>query len=256
MMRIIALTIALTLSCSLLQAQDLSMPTDDDTLQTSKTPWDSSRFKLEPSQKAKPLNIAMPEYQVKRNLARLSFYAQGQYLNSYYALEELFFQANQFPEDVKNRMFALTLAGGVVREAFRVSRKYLHKYKLGFIYPNLNGLNVSYPLRQYGLDASIFFRARSFVDRYYGLRLFQNRVFLTYRESDRYTQNACYIRVGKSMRVFTTYTQYDRVSYSGFGVSYHTPKVLLYSTFLKHSHSSRYNRFTLFMNINFDTLNP
>mgnify|MGYP006296977581 CR=1 FL=1 len=253
-MRIILFTILVYLYGFSLLSQDLPLPAEQDTVGTRTVKLDSThQHRLQPSQKhTKSLNIDMPEYMVKRNLARLSYYAQGRYLNSYYALEELFFQANMFPEDVKNRMFALTLGGGVAREVFRVSRHYLGKYKLGFIYPNLNGLNISYPLRQFGLNASFYFRTQSLTDRYYGLRMLKNRVFLAFRESDRYTQNALYVRVAKPLQLFTTYTQYDRTSYTGLGFSYRTPNVLVYSTFLRHSHTPKYNRFTIFMNINFD----
>ncbi len=250
-MRIVLFTI-LILMHGLLRSQDFPIPVEEDTVKTEPVKLDSSHMnRLQPSRRSgKSLDIEMPEYMVKRNLARLSYYAQGRYMNSYYALEELFFQANMFPEEVKNRMFALTLAGGMAREVFRVSRRYLGKYKLGFIYPNLNGLNVSYPIR--GLHASLYFRAQSLVDRYYGLRLLKNRVFLTFRESDRYTQNACYLRVAKPLQVFATYTQYERTSYTGLGFSYRTSDILVYSTFLKHSESPTYNRFSIFMNINFD----
>ena len=232
-----------------LVAQDPSIVLEDTT--QVQAPSDSARYYRPPKpEKPKSLDFNMSEYKVKSSLARLSYYAQGRYISRYYALENMFIEANRLPEDVKNKMFGLALAGGLAQEVFKETRKELKKRKIGFIYPTLYGLNVSYPVRS--LDARLYFRTMSPADRYYGLSLYRGKVHLTYRQTDRYEQKAFYLRICKNVRLFGLNTQYARARNFGIGISNYSKKLFLYGIYLINPEAPQYNRATVYLNINFD----
>lgn len=241
------LTIILFCAMSGGRAQDLlaELPADS----TNNSPSDSTKYyRPTKPEKQKSINIRMTEYMVKSNLARLSYYAQGRYLSSYSALDEMFLQANLFPESIKNRMFAYAVAGGVAREVFRQTRKQLAKRKLGFIYPNLYGVNLIYPLRS--IKGHLHFRTMTLDDRYYGLSLARSKVYLMYRETAVFNQQACYLKVYQNIRLFALRSNYAKSSYNGIGLSHFSKKLFIYFIFLQNPQQSRYNRATLFVNLN------
>ncbi len=219
---------------------------EEDSIRTA--PGDSARFyRPQKPKKQKSYDIRMTEYMVKSSLTRLSYYAQGRYLNSYRALDDMFLQINALPEEVKNKMFAYTLAGGLARQVFRQTRKQLCKRKLGFVYPSLYGLNFVAPLRP--LKASLHFRTLTFKDRYYALSLRRGQLYLLYRQTPRYTQQACYVKVYKRLRLFGLRSNYQYTFYNGIGVSNYSKKLFLYFIFLQNPGRPKYNRITLFVNM-------
>ena len=170
-------------------------------------------------------------------------------MNRYDALDEMFIQANQFPEDIKNKMFAFALAGGVAREIFKRTRKELVKRKLRYIYPSLYGMNFSYPIRS--LKANFHFRTISLADQYYGLSLNRGKVHLTFRQAQGVQQKAAYFKVYKNVRLFGLRSDYAYTSYNGFGLSNYSKKIFIYFVFLQNPQQPAYNRATIIMNINF-----
>ncbi|MBN1466220.1 hypothetical protein JXA02_10685 [candidate division KSB1 bacterium] len=232
-------------------AQDLPVVVEEDSTKESVALPDSLRFyRPATAPRPKALNLTMTEYMVKSNMARLSYYAQGRYINSIGALEDVFIQANQFPEDVKNRMFGLAIAGGVAQELFRQTRKQLSKKNIRFIYPNLYGVNISYPLRP--LKAQFYFRTMTLTDRYYMLYLRGGRYSLFYREQPPYIQRGIYVRLHKGLRLFYTRTQSQYHSYNGLGISNYSKKLFLYAMFSQNPAFPQYNQLYLFVNILFD----
>ena len=232
-------------------AQVLPAVVEEDSTKESVALPDSLRF-YRPTTATKPkaLNLTMTEYMVKSNLARLSYYANGRYMNSLGRLEDIFIQANQFPEDVKNRMFGLAIAGGVVQELFRQTRKQLSKRNIRFIYPNLYGVNVSYPLRP--LNAQFYFRTMTLSDRYYMLYLQGGQYSIFYREQPPYIQRGIYVRLHKGLRLFYMRTQSQYSRYNGIGISNYAKKLFLYATFSQNPDFPQYNQLYLFVNILFD----
>ena len=209
---------------------------------------DSLRYYRTPKpKKPKTLNFYLTEYMVKSNLARLSYYAQGRYMNSYDALGEMFLQANQFPEETKNRMFVYALAGGVAREIFRETRKQLVKRKLGFVYPNLYGMNVTWPLPLF--KAQAHFRTTTFKNQFYGLSMAHGRLYFIYRQTDVFQQKAAYLRLYRNVRLFGLRSDYQKTSYNGIGLSNYSRKLFLYFIFLQNPEQPQYNRATLFINV-------
>jgi len=229
------------------RAQDPFTEASADSADSS--PMDSTKY-YRPAKrdKQKSINIRLTEHMVKSNLARLSYYARGRYISSYAALDEMFLQVNQFPESIKNKMFAYAIAGGVARQVFRQTRKQLTKRKLGFIYPNLYGVNLVYPLRS--INARLHFRTMTLEDRYYGLSLAGSTVYFTYRETATYTQQACYLKIYQNLRLFALRSNYARTSYNGIGLSNYSKNIFIYFIFLQNPRRSRSNRATLFLNLN------
>ena len=229
------------------RAQDLFTDVPADSVNTSQA--DSTKYyRPAKPEKQKSINIRMTEYMVKANLARLSYYAQGRYLSSYAALDEMFLQANQFSESTKNRMFAFAVAGGVARTVFGQTRKLLCKRNLGFIYPSLYGVNLVYPIRS--IKARLHFRTMTLDDRYYGLSLARGKIYFNYRETVSFTQQACYVKVYQNVRLFGLRSNYASSSYNGIGLSNYSKKIFIYFIFLQNPKRSKFNRATLFVNLN------
>ena len=211
---------------------------------------DSVRYYRPPKPpKQKSFNIYMTERMVKSNLARLSYYAEGRYLNPLFALEDIFIQANEFPEEIKYKMFGLAIAGGAAREVFKHTRKQLYKRKIRFIYPNLSGLHVTSPLPM--TNARMHFRAMSLTDRYYRLN-FYGKLNIFYRERPRVTQRGLNYRLFKRVRLFAQRTQYKHTVYNGFGVSHSSKNFYLYAMFTQNPDRPINNRVYLYLNIHFD----
>jgi hypothetical protein len=212
---------------------------------------DSIRYYRPPKPpKQKSYNIHMTERMVKSNLARLSYYAEGSYLNPLFALEDIFIQANEFPEEIKNKMFGLAIAGGVAREAFKHTRKQLYNRNIRFIYPNLSGLNVTSSLPM--MNARMHVRAMSLTDRYYRLILNRGKFYIFYRERPRVTQRGLNYRLFKRVRLFAQRTEYKHTVYNGFGLSHSTKKFYLYAMFTQNPDRPINNRVYLYLNIHFD----
>lgn len=226
---------------------------EEDSSSKSSAAMDSASARLfRPSRQKqmKSYNIHMTEYMMKANLARLSHYAQGQYLNPIYTLDELFIQANQFPEDVKNKMFGLALAGGAAREVFKHTRKQLAQRNIRFIYPNLYGLNVTQPVRP--LDARFYVRFMSLEDRYYMLNLQEGRAYVYYRETPILYQRGINYQLYKRWRLFVQRAEYRTTAYNGFGISHSTKRVFLYAMYSQNTTQPEFSRAYLYINIHFD----
>jgi hypothetical protein len=187
---------------------------------------------------------------MKSSLARLSHYAQGRYLNPMFTLDELFVQANDFPEDVKNKMFGLALAGSAAREAFKITRKHLYKRNIRFIYPNLYGLNLVHPVTP--LNARLHFRAMSLHDRYYMLNLSSGLVYVYYRETPIVFQKGVNYKLHKRWRLFAQRVDYRTTAYNGFGISHSTKKFFFYAIYSQNINQPEYSRAFLYINILFD----
>jgi hypothetical protein len=215
------------------------------------TSSDSTRFyRPKRAPKRKTFSISMTEYSVKASMARLSYYAQGHYTNSLYRLEDIFIQANGFPEEVKNRMFGLALAGGLAREIFKQTRKELSKRNIRYVYPNLYGINIYYPIAS--LNARFYFRTMTLSDRYYMLYLKNGQYSLFYRKTPRYSQKGLYYRLYKKLRFFVTYTQYQHTVYNGLGLVHYSKKLFLYAMLSQNPDFPQYTRMYLYVNMQFD----
>lgn len=222
-----------------------------DTTISEKTAADSTRYyRSPPPLKRKSIHINMTEHMVKSNMARLSYYAQGRHLNSLQTLEDIFIHTNQFPEEVKNRMFGLAIAGGVAREVFKQTRKLLYRNNIHFIYPNLYGLNLAYPIRP--LKAQLYFRAMSLTDRLYMLHLKSGQYSLFYRDTPDVIQRGIYYKIFDNCHVFGTHTHYPYSAYHGLGLSHHTKKLFFYLLFSKSPDIAQSRQIYIYMNVLFD----
>ncbi|MBN1478676.1 hypothetical protein EH223_17090 [candidate division KSB1 bacterium] len=242
------LSLVLFFACTLALAQTpVLQPSEQDTT-LEKSPKDSTRYYRPPApEKRKSYQINMTEHMVKSNMARLSYYAQGQYMNSLQTLEEIFIQANQFPEEVKNKMFGLAIAGGVAQEVFKQTRKELYKRKIRFIYPSLYGVNITYPIRS--LNAQFYFRAMSSADRLYMLHLNSGQYSFLYRDTPDVIQRGIYYKIYNNIRVFGMHTQYQYSAYHGLGVSQHTKRLFFYLLYSQSPDIAQSNRIYLYLNI-------
>ncbi len=224
--------------------------TENDSLTVEESPDSTRIFRSPAPKKQKSYNIHMTEYMMKANLARLSHFAQGRYLNPLFTLDELFIQANEFPEEIKNKMFGLALAGGAAREAFNQTRKLLYKKNIRFIYPNLYGLNITHPVRP--LQARLHFRAMSLHDRYYMLNLMNGSTYIYYRETPIVFQKGVNVKLYKRWRLFAQRAEYRTTAYNGFGLVHSTKKVFFYALFSQNVNHPEYSRAYLYVNILFD----
>lgn len=241
--------LALIILCAMSGARAQDPFTDDPADSVNALQADSTKYyRPAKPEKQKSINIRMTEYMVKANLARLSYYAQGRYLSSYAALDEMFLQANQFPERTKNRMFAYAVAGGVARNVFNQTRKQLTKRNFGFIYPSLYGVNLVYPIRS--IKGRLHFRTMTLDDRYYGLSLARGRIYFNYRETAVFTQQACYVKIYQNVRLFGLRSNYTNSAYNGVGLSNYSKKLFIYFIFLQNPKKANFNRATLFVNLN------
>ncbi len=234
------------------QAQDaLLETTNDDSAHVKEEGPDSIRlFRPPPPKKLKSYDIHMTEYMMKANLGRLSHYAQGSYLNPIYTLDELFIQANMFPESIKNKMFGLALLGGTAQEVFRHTRKFLFQQNIRFVYPNLYGLNLTHPVQP--LNMRLHFRAMSLYDRYYMLNIKEGLLYLYYRETPIVYQRGINYKIYKRWRLFAQRAEYRTTAYNGFGLSHSTKKVFFYAVYSQNVDQPQYSRAYLYVNIHFD----
>jgi hypothetical protein len=187
------------------------------------------------------------ERMLKSNLNMLSRMADGEYMNNFHTLEDIFAQIDRFPEEIKNKMFLWAVGGGIVREAMSYSRKQLAKHKIGFVYPNIYGLNFSYYLSP--IRASFHFRARSQTDRYYALYLKKGTYAISYNEMVYGKQIGISYRYSPKYNFFASNSVYGSTLYYGFGVLARAKKYYFYFNYLKNTTFADGDRFDVFLNV-------
>ena len=182
---------------------------------------------------------------IKYNLSKLSYYSRKRYLNTFEPLETLFMRLNELPEETKTRMLALTMAGMTAQESFRVCRRYLTRYKINFVYPNLNGLNLYYTVRP--VRTCLLFRLASPVDRSYGV---QRGAFTFYYQQTPYSnQQVLYRRLNPKVQIFGLASHYPTVSFYGCGLSWYSNHALFYASAVMNADNRRDIRLAVIMNL-------
>lgn len=195
--------------------------------------------------KPRRYDLNMSHHMVKYNLSKLSYYSRKRYLNTLEPLETLFMRLDELPEETKTKMLALTMTGITAQESFRMCRRYLTRYKINFIYPNLNGLNLHYTVRP--LQTRLLFRLTSPVDRYYGV---QRGAYTFYHQQTPYSnQQLLYRRLSPQVQVFGLASHYPTVTFYGCGLSWYRKDALFYTSAVVNADNRRDIRLAVIINL-------
>ncbi len=198
---------------------------------TNVYPSESNPFPASGSKQALPIkSLPGSEIILKRNLNRLSFMGHGRYLDNYSSLAQMFQDINMYPEESKNKIFLLAVGGGIAGEALKYSRRELSKRNMGFIFPNLSGLNMLYRLAK--IRGNLLLRFSN-TDRIAILSAFNGRISAILHENNYAKQKNLAFQPLSGCQIFYLNTSYPNRCYHELGVAAYYKKIHLNFNFIK-----------------------
>ena len=193
--------------------------------------------KIEPY---RPPTFTMSERTLQWQLRKLVFMANKTYPRAYGTTEMLFEEMNRLPDEVKINMLKLVMAGGVAKEAMRYARKLLNKHKMGFIIPNLSGLNIHYPLTK--IHSKFSARIAGPSDYYLSLSTHNSLIIGGYHSTAYYVTKSLNFKFIKRFRLIYQDTAYHYTRYKALGISRYSKNHSLYFIYLKNQQRQDWNR--------------
>ncbi|HPG38835.1 MAG TPA: hypothetical protein PLP19_13835 [bacterium] len=224
----------------------LAVGNEDSTLTSSTTAMYSSYtspYANTGGTQALPIkSLLINEIMLKRNLNRLSYMGHGRYLDSCESTAQLFYDINMYPEESKNKIFLLAIGGSIAGQALKYSRRELSKHNLGFIFPNLSGLNVMYRVEK--LHSTIFMRFSN-TDKIVVFSAYNGRISVNLHENSYAQQKNLAVQPLPGCQLFYLNTSYPQQSYHEIGIAAYYKKFNLYFNYIKNFSFPERNRLSV-----------
>jgi len=199
--------------------EEIQRSAEDSVLQRAKALRDSvmaERLKFTPY---RPVILMPSEHAMKYQIIRLARMTRSGYPNPYDRVEDIFWEINRYPEGAKMKMVSLVAAGGAAKVLLHTSRRLLARGGLGFIVPNLSGLQVSSTVPILATRMSL--HVASFSERRLSANI-KGKVTAFYIQAEDQTQQGAYLRVYRGTSIIGSFSATRWSDYRSMGLSHYS----------------------------------